>query len=98
MKTEHTKLPWKFDDTWHLILGPEGQEIAALHSAQGPDEKRATRFAANLNADFIIQACNAHEQLIEALRQCKAAVEDGSLPPSARLELVRDIATPILNR
>ena len=31
-----------------------------------------------------------------ALAQCKAVVEDGTRPPSARLELVRDIVTPIL--
>lgn len=35
---------------------------------------------------------------LEALRACKAAVENKELPPSARMELVRDIATPILCR
>lgn len=34
--------------------------------------------------------------LTAALRQCKAAAESKDLPPSARLELVRDIATPAL--
>lgn len=31
-----------------------------------------------------------------ALLRCKQAAEDKTLPPSARLELVRDIATPLL--
>ena len=41
-----------------------------------------------------------HDQLIQslrnALRECKNAAENHSLPASARLELVRDCATPAL--
>lgn len=36
------------------------------------------------------------QQLRKALADCKAAVQNGDLPPSARLELVRDISTPAL--
>jgi len=34
--------------------------------------------------------------LLEALRDCKDSVENQALPPSARLELVRDYATPAI--
>lgn len=34
--------------------------------------------------------------LLEALKRCKAAVENTNLPPSARMELVRDFATPAI--
>lgn len=33
---------------------------------------------------------------LEALKACKAAVENKELPPSARLELVRDFAAPAI--
>jgi len=48
------------------------------------------------NAELIALAVNSHAALVEALRKCKAAVEDSSKPPSARMELVRDYATPAL--
>ncbi len=34
--------------------------------------------------------------LLTALRRCKTSAEDGNQPPSARLELVRDYATPAI--
>jgi hypothetical protein len=51
--------------------------------------------------DFVFAAplsspAPAAVDLLDALAKCKAIVEDGSKPPSARLELVRDLATPIL--
>jgi hypothetical protein len=36
------------------------------------------------------------DDAIRALRHCKAAVENKELSPSARMELVRDYATPVL--
>lgn len=45
----------------------------------------------------IVRACQLFEVLRGALDQCKAAAENKSLPPSARLELVRDYATPALD-
>ncbi len=39
---------------------------------------------------------SAAPDMFEALEACKRAVEDKSLPASARLELVRDIATPVI--
>ena len=35
-------------------------------------------------------------ELLAALQRCKAAAQRGDLPPSARLELVRDYATPAI--
>jgi len=47
-------------------------------------------------AHNIALAINNHQALVDALRKCKAAIEDQSLPPSARMELVRDYATPAI--
>jgi hypothetical protein len=41
---------------------------------------------------------NGDNELLTALQACKAAVENGQLPPSVRLELVRDFATPAIVR
>lgn len=77
MKTKHTipdyqrtPGPWKYDATWALILGPKGEEVAAVHSGGGSDTRRPDWHTAWENAAFIIRACNAHDELIEA---CKAA-------------------------
>lgn len=51
-------------------------------------------YEAEANATLIASA----PALLEALKKCKAAVENGNLPPSARMELVRDYATPIINQ
>ena len=45
------------------------------------------------NAAFI---CQTRAELLEALKKCKAVVENGNLPPSARMEFVRDYAAPAI--
>lgn len=78
--SKHTPIPWTFDDIWHLIKGPNGEEVAAIHSAQASDTaRRGNRFTANANAEFIVRACNNHDKLVAALAMCIAVMED---PPS----------------
>lgn len=50
------------------------------------------------DAALISELCEIIGELHRGLRACKNAVEDGSIPPSARMELVKDYATPLLNR
>lgn len=55
-------------------------------------------------ADFIAPHCQTElriakqqrDLLLEALKRCRAAAEDNNRLPSARLELVRDYATPLI--
>lgn len=62
-----TERPWKIDEQWGLILGPDGQEIAAIHAAQEPGENRAPQERAKANRELIVRAVNNHDALIEAL-------------------------------
>ena len=91
-KTPHSPEPWHIDTT------PAGQVcvIATLKigcrlvCVVGPEEDPSTEPDAQLIASA--------PAMRAALASCKAAVENGSLPPSARMEIVRDLATPILSR
>lgn len=63
-QTQHTPGPWKFDEVWHLILGPAGEEVAALHSGQGSNIKRNKLEVVEENARLIA----AVPELLEALQ------------------------------
>lgn len=66
---QHTDLPWQSHDGWEpwegaiQIVGPGGQIICFTTS--GANEKA--------NAAFIVRACNAHDDLVNA---CKRALID----------------------
>jgi len=49
----HTEGPWILDPVWKLIMGPEGQEIAAIHAAEGPSTNRVNPGIAEANARLI---------------------------------------------
>ncbi len=57
---KHTPEPWKHDPVWHLIYGPNKVEIAAIHAACDPREKRRVPLdIATANAERIIACVNA---------------------------------------
>ena len=63
-KTEHTPTPWRTGDLWNTVFGPPNgnpcpEIVATVH---GPRKA---------NAEFIVRACNCHEDLLEA---CKIAL------------------------
>jgi hypothetical protein len=74
--TKHTPTPWFTQrDSWSTVyiearIRPGTlQEIAACGPTEnGSDEQEA-------NAAFIVRACNAHEQLVDALRQGRVAID-----------------------
>jgi hypothetical protein len=63
LTSEATPGPWSYDETWALIRGPNGEEVAAVHSGQGDGERRAPGVAV-LNAQLIAAA----PDLLESLR------------------------------
>lgn len=68
-----TARPWRYDDTWALITGPKGEEVAAIHSGQANDPRRVNRNVALDNAALIVQAVNSHAALLavaEAAKRC----------------------------
>ena len=56
--SEHTPGPWRLSKNYH-ILSDDGSIIADIH------ETESNNIAAN--AEFILRACNCHEELLEAL-------------------------------
>lgn len=71
--SDHTPAPWTFDLDWHLIMGPNGEEIAAVHSAQvGDTARRVDHITVHANA----KAMTAAPELIEALRLTMRELDD----------------------
>jgi len=79
MRTKHTVLPWQIfkrddpldDSDPNLdIIAPSIASIATLHKGGwlGSDEHIA-------NAEFIVQACNSHYELLEACKKLVTAVQ-----------------------
>jgi len=62
-----TKVPWEWGwgtydmelKAYPVVVTSEARDICTIESYYGDDEA---------NAAFIVRACNAHEQLVEALR------------------------------
>lgn len=57
--SEHTPLPWRLEQKWHWVVGPNGESIARIRRL---DERPA-------NAEFIVRACNSHDDLLAALER-----------------------------
>lgn len=64
---EHTKLPWENDDASYLIKTASGFETIALVNYLGTITKA--------NARFIVTACNSHEALVSALKDCLSLLD-----------------------
>lgn len=60
----HTPGPWKYDDEWALIVGPNDEEICAIHAAQSSGERRVNRNKAQANGRLIAAA----PELLAALK------------------------------
>lgn len=54
---KHTPTPWILDGDW--ILKDDDTPVAAAH------------VNAEANAAYIVRACNAHERLVEALKEAR---------------------------
>ena len=78
------------------VWGNDGETLVARIADQSyttPSGRRATDTECEeANARLIAAA----PELLEALKKCKAVVENGNLPPSARMEFVRDYAAPAI--
>lgn len=76
MTTEHTPTPWKANLTHNepcVYAGTgSGRGIAYMQAENTPHIENSAERAAN--AAFIVRACNAHEDLVAALREAQAAL------------------------
>ena len=68
---KHTPTPWSYqhksDAYTHIIRGPNNRFICQFHQSTDDTTKA--------NAAFIVRACNAHDQLVEALELALARAE-----------------------
>ena len=66
--TQHTLVPWSIGKRRWITSGD--LDIARIHSVSKIGENEAVA-----NADFIIQACNSHDALLEALEEVVNDIE-----------------------
>lgn len=65
----HTAAPWRVGDAGHTVFGPpNGTPFPTIICALGDANPRA-------NAAYIVAACNAHDDLVAALRQLLVEVD-----------------------
>ena len=77
MKPQHTPTPWNYDSTWALIMGPKGEEIGAIHAGSTKDGARVRTLEAKANAEFIVRAVNAHDDLVALLKELHGVLDGG---------------------
>ena len=69
METKHTDLPWELYDTaGHAAHG----QTAIYSKANGKDI--AIIYEGDINAEFIVRACNSYEDMLEACRRHKKQI------------------------
>ena len=79
-QTQHTPGKWELDKEDSLIIeGCDGRlSIAEVHDHSDTSDIH-TRNEAEANAEFIIQACNCHDELVAASKMALRALLDHSL-------------------
>lgn len=66
-----TPSPWTLDETWMLIMGPNGEEVCAVHSGVAGSPRRVDRNIAHENANLIAAA----PLLLDALQLAGETIE-----------------------
>lgn len=82
---EHTPLPWRIEDVrtpggdyYWQIMG-SGKAVTSIHACREGDTTPEERAENDANAAFIICACNAHEDLVAALKWFFSMFDSGFL-------------------
>ena len=71
---KHTEIPWKFGEE---ILGSERRFIETGKEKLAIAEMITFRDNWKANADFIVRACNSHDELLEWVRKLADQLEMG---------------------
>jgi hypothetical protein len=85
---EYTPGPWKVDEVWSLIMGPKGEEVAAVHSGVS-HPTRANRNTAHANARLIAAAPRMLEALKDVSRALTVIEQHGTGEESLTHTIVR---------
>lgn len=65
--SQHTPTPWKIEESCGDIISIGG--ISSTASANDDTDLRCWLDVTRSDAEFVVRACNAHEELISALRE-----------------------------
>lgn len=65
MKQKHTPTPWAKTESFQIVK-PQGNTALELADICYVGDEAV----AEANAEFIVRACNAHDELVEALQKC----------------------------
>ncbi len=104
MKTEHTELPWYLDKNSLLSAAApvivsdtcwkgRKREIARVLYHDGSEDPEVIA-----NAEFIVKACNSHEDLLEALHvalEFAVAVSCTDYPASDEIEIFKKVIAEV---
>ena len=77
---EHTATPWKYDEDsrWpNYLMGHEANPSNGWISRVARIE-----YLSKVDAEFIVRACNTHDELVEVLKGARLAITDPNLGPS----------------
>ena len=61
--SEHSKLPWRVDKTLKCIITADDKIVLRFSDSTGKEQLG--------NADLIVQACNAHEDLLKVAQNAE---------------------------
>lgn len=76
MTNKHTELPWRTGEKFgRIYVGDGSAEIDVCDCRLAGINAVACSTMIAANAAFIVQACNAHEELVEALKGLLSAME-----------------------
>lgn len=73
MSSLHTATPWKTSGSGTSVYNNQGALLAAVY---GDDPQCRADDRMHANAEFIVRACNAHEDLVTELMSALCFVED----------------------
>ena len=77
--------PWLYGELSESIIGPRAAPVCDFDNARDTFSVPETEIAAN--AAFIVRACNAHDELVAALREIIAAF-DGDTECTEILDMI----------
>ena len=73
-QTAHTPTPWKADSLQPIVWSPVGEYECREIIAETRDTN-IPNGTATANAAFIVRACNAHDDLVAALRKAEFTLQ-----------------------
>lgn len=89
----HTPTPWIVDyngQSLEIAANPN-ESIAMVHNTDGPDDEicQGVPDLSMANAQFIVRACNAHDQLLEACKMALVQIRQDNEERHADLRLTQ---------